>query len=127
MRLRGEWTNLGTLKALHTNTVASDTCGRVLGRDRSFQKLLQPLRQRARADAEFDQRAGVGIEDLPEAFVPSQKTRPRKVARAHPGFHLAQRDAGLLVSLCQSDAMIRLAAIAPLAALAVGVLAPTAV
>jgi hypothetical protein len=120
MRLRREWTNLGALIALHANIVVSNTRDRAFGRDRGFQKPTQPLRQRIGAHAELAERAGIGIKDLAEAFVRSQKTRLGKAARAHPGFHFFQRDAAFFVSLCQSVAIIRLAAIAPLAVLAAG-------
>ena len=71
MRLRREWTNLWALIALHTNIVVSDTRDPAFGRNRGFEKVAQPLRQRAGAHAELAERAGIGVEDLAEAFVRS--------------------------------------------------------
>ena len=87
MRLRRERTNLRALVALHVDFVASDTCDSAFRRERTFQKLLEPICQDTRAHAELIERSGIGIEDLAEAFVGSQKTRLRKAARSHSGFH----------------------------------------
>jgi hypothetical protein len=126
MRLRREWTNLGTLIALHSDIVVSDPCDRAFASERGFQKVPQPLRQGMRAHVEFAERSGIDLKDLEEAFVRSQKTRLGKIAWTHPGLHFSQWDTALFVSLCQWEAMIWLASIAPLASVAAGALRPTA-
>ena len=100
MRIRREWTNLGALITLHADIIVSDTRRRVFGRERRFQKLTQLLRHHMCAHAQFIERASIGIEDLAEAFVRSEKSRLGKVARAHPSFNLSQRY-DLSASRCQ--------------------------